>query len=176
MKFVALPLAGAFEISIEPIGDDRGFFARTWCEREFAEHGLSTRFVQANVSFNRRKGTLRGMHWQREPHAEAKLIRVTAGAIWDVMVDLRPGSPTYLRHAGLRLEAGSGRMAYVPEGFAHGFVTLEDATEVGYQMSAFYAPEAARGARWDDPAFAIDWPMGPAVIAAKDEAWPPFEP
>lgn len=176
MKFVKLPLAGAFAIDIEPIGDERGSFARTWCEREFAEHGLSTRFVQANVSSNRRAGTLRGMHWQREPHAEAKLIRVTAGAIWDVMVDIRPGSPTYLDYAGLRLDPESGRMAYIPEGFAHGFITLADGTEVAYQMSEFYAPGAAAGARWDDPAFGIEWPLEPAVIAAKDEAWPPFRP
>lgn len=176
VKFVPLPLAGAFAIDVEPIGDERGSFARTWCEREFAEHGLSTRFVQANVSSNRRAGTLRGMHWQREPHAEAKLVRVTAGAIWDVLVDIRPGSPTYLRHAGLRLDPAGGRMAYVPEGFAHGFVTLVDGTDVAYQMSEFYAPEAAAGARWDDPAFGIEWPLAPAVIAAKDEAWPPFRP
>jgi dTDP-4-dehydrorhamnose 3,5-epimerase len=176
MEFVALPLAGAFAINLEPVGDDRGWFARTWCEREFADHGLSTRFVQANVSFNRRTGTLRGLHWQEAPHAEAKLVRVTAGAIWDVMVDLRPGSPTYLRHAGLRLDTGSGRMAYVPEGFAHGFITLSDDTEVAYQMSEFYAPGAARGARWDDPAFGIEWPLEPAMISPKDRTWPPFRP
>jgi dTDP-4-dehydrorhamnose 3,5-epimerase len=176
MRFVETELAGAFVIEPEPIVDERGSFARTWCEREFAEHGLATRFVQANVSFNRLAGTLRGLHWQEAPHAEAKLVRVTAGAIWDVLVDLRPGSATYLGHVGVRLDAADRAMAYVPEGFAHGFVTLSDATEVAYQMSAFYEPSAGRGARWDDPAFGIAWPRPPRVISPKDEAWPPFRP
>jgi dTDP-4-dehydrorhamnose 3,5-epimerase len=180
MRFVETELAGAFVIEPEPIADERGSFARIWCEREFAAHGLATRFVQGNVSFNRLAGTLRGLHWQEAPHGEAKLVRVTAGAIWDVLVDLRPGSATYLGHVGVRLDAGNGAtagpMAYVPEGFAHGFVTLTDGTEVTYQMSAFYEPAAARGARWDDPAFGIRWPRAPRVISPKDEAWLPFRP
>jgi dTDP-4-dehydrorhamnose 3,5-epimerase len=176
MRFVETKLAGAFVIEPEPIEDERGSFARVWCEREFAAHGLATRMVQANVSVNRAAGTLRGLHWQEPPHSEAKLVRVTAGAIWDVLVDLRPGSPTYLGHVGVHLDAAGGAMAYVPEGFAHGFITLADATEVAYQMSAFYEPEAGRGARWDDPAFGIAWPRQARVISAKDEGWPPFRP
>jgi dTDP-4-dehydrorhamnose 3,5-epimerase len=176
MKFLPTELAGAFVVELEPHADERGFFARTWCADEFAAHGLATTFVQGNVSFNHQAGTMRGMHWQAEPHAEDKLVRVTAGAVWDVVVDLRPGSPTYLRHVGVRLDAANRTALFVPKGFAHGFLTLEDATEVVYQMSAFYAPEAARGARWDDPAFAIDWPAEVRVISDRDATYPDYRP
>ena len=174
MRFTATRLAGAFVVDLERHSDERGFFARTWCARELAEVGLRGEFVQGNVSFNRRAGTMRGMHWQADPHAEDKLVRVTAGAVWDVMVDLRPGSPTRGEHVGLRLDAGNRTALYIPKGFAHGFLTLADDTEVAYEMSAFYVPEAARGARWDDPAFGIDWPDPPGVtvISERDAGYP----
>jgi dTDP-4-dehydrorhamnose 3,5-epimerase len=167
-------LPGAFEIELERRADDRGYFARTWCAREFAEHGLATTLAQCNVSFNAYQGTLRGMHWQAAPHQEAKLVRCTAGSVWDVIIDLRPESPAYLQHVGVELTAGRGNMLYVPEGFAHGFLTLEPATEVFYQMSEFYAPEAARGIRYDDPLLGIVWPAPVAVIAERDATYPDF--
>jgi dTDP-4-dehydrorhamnose 3,5-epimerase len=176
MIFKETELPGVFVVELERHADERGFFARTWCAREFAEHGLGAELVQANVSFNRRAGTLRGMHWQAEPHAEDKLVRVTAGAVWDVAVDLRPGSATYTRHVGVRLDARNRSALWIPKGFAHGFLTLEDATEVVYQMSAFYAPEAARGLRWDDPAFGIHWPAEVRVISERDAGYPDFSP
>lgn len=172
MIFTQSGLAGAFVIELERLADERGFFARTWCVKEFAEHGLTDRFVQANLSVTPRAGTLRGMHWQDPPHAEAKLIRVTAGAIHDVIVDLRPGSPTHAQHVGVRLDADNRRMLYVPEGCAHGFLTLADDTEVTYQMSEYYSPEAARGARWDDPSFGITWPAEVRVISERDATYP----
>jgi dTDP-4-dehydrorhamnose 3,5-epimerase len=176
MRFTPTRLAGAFVVELERHSDERGFFARTWCARELADHGLPGQFVQGNVSFNRRAGTMRGLHWQADPHAEDKLVRVTAGAVWDVMVDLRPGSPTRLEHVGLRLDASNRTALYIPKGFAHGFLTLADDTEVVYEMSAFYVPEAARGARWDDPAFAIDWPAKVTVISERDAGYPDYVP
>jgi dTDP-4-dehydrorhamnose 3,5-epimerase len=154
--------------------DERGFFARTFCRREFEARGLNPRLAQCSVSFNRRKGTLRGMHFQRAPHREAKLVRCTAGAIYDAIIDLRPASPTFLRHAGVELTAENRRALYVPEGFAHGFQTLADGTEVFYQMSEPYAPQAAAGVRWDDAAFGVRWPLRVSVIAKRDEEYPDF--
>lgn len=174
MIFLPTSLPGAFIIDIEKREDDRGFFARTWCRREFAERGLSAELAQCNTSYNRRRGTLRGMHWQAAPNAEVKLIRCTRGAIWDAIVDLRPDSPTYLDHVGVELTADSRRALYVPEGMAHGFVTLEDDSEVFYQMSEFYEPKAARGARWNDPAFRIPWPVTDPVLHPRDAAYPDF--
>lgn len=174
MLFTPAKLAGAYLIDLEKRADDRGFFARTWCRNEFRAQGLVEEFVQANVSYNRRKGTLRGMHYQLAPHEEVKLVRCTRGRIYDAIVDLRPGSPTYLQWIGVELSAANYRMLYVPAGFAHGFQTLEDETEVTYQVSAFYAPQAERGARYDDPAFGIQWPLPVEVISEKDRTWPDF--
>jgi dTDP-4-dehydrorhamnose 3,5-epimerase len=177
MRFTETELAGAFVIDLERREDDRGFFARAWCEEEFAAQGLDTRVSQCNVSFNERRGTLRGLHYQVPPHAEVKIIRCTSGAVYDVIVDLRPESQTYTRWIGVELTADNRRMLYVPEGFAHGYVTLEDETETYYQVSAPYAPEAERGARWDDPAFGIEWPEAEQlVISEKDRNWPDFRP
>jgi dTDP-4-dehydrorhamnose 3,5-epimerase len=176
MIFKETELPGAFVVELEEHTDERGFFARSWCAREFAEHGLDTELAQANVSFNRLAGTLRGMHWQAPPHAEGKLVRVTAGAIWDVAIDLRPDSPTYTSYAGVRLDARNRTALWVPKRFAHGFLTLEDDTEVLYQMSAFYVPEAARGLRWDDPAIAVQWPAEIRVISERDATYPDFSP
>jgi dTDP-4-dehydrorhamnose 3,5-epimerase len=172
MKFVETSLKGAFIIEIEPITDERGFFARTFCREEFERHGLNPCVAQCNVSFNRKKGTLRGMHYQQKPHEEAKLIRCARGRIYDVIVDLRRGSPTLRRWTAAELSADNGKMVYAPEGFAHGFLTLEDDSEVVYQMSEFYHPESARGVRWDDPAIGIAWP-GPQekIITDKDKAY-----
>jgi dTDP-4-dehydrorhamnose 3,5-epimerase len=172
--FLPTLLQGAFIIDIERREDDRGFFARTWCRREFEEMGLSAELAQCNTSYNSRRGTLRGMHWQAAPNAEAKLIRCTRGAIWDVIVDLRPSSATYLDHVGVDLTADSRRALYVPEGMAHGFVTLDDNSEVFYQMSEFYEPMAARGARWNDPAFGISWPVSEPILHPRDAAYPDF--
>ncbi len=174
MRFTEL-LNGAYLIDIEPRGDERGFFARGWCAREFEQQGLVNRMVQANLSFNATAGTLRGLHFQREPHAEVKLVRCTRGALFDVVVDLRPDSPTYRQWAGAELSADNRRAMYVPEGFAHGLQTLCDDTEVFYQVSAFYAPQAEGGLRWDDPAIGIDWPLPVAQISDKDSAWPWLE-
>lgn len=174
MIFTETPLKGAFLIDLELKEDERGFFARSWCQKEFAAYGLNPRLVQCNISFNKKKGTLRGMHYQVAPCEEAKLVRCTMGSIYDVIVDLRPESTTYLRHFGIVLSAKNRRALYIPERFAHGFQTLEDNTEVFYQMSEFYAPECARGFRWDDPAFAIVWPENVQVIAPKDLAYPNF--
>jgi dTDP-4-dehydrorhamnose 3,5-epimerase len=169
MRFIETKLRGAFIIDTEPIEDERGFFARTWCRREFEAHGLNSQLVQCNISFNKKKGTLRGMHYQGPPHEEAKLVRCTKGAIYDVIIDLRPSSPTFKEWVPVLLSAESRRMLYVPERFAHGFQTLEDNTEVFYQMSEFYVPECAKGVRWDDGAFGIEWPeVESRVISAKD--------
>ncbi len=172
MIFHASKLSGAYLIELELHRDDRGFFARSFCAREFAAHGLATRFVQSNVSFNALRGTLRGMHWQVAPHAEAKLVRCTSGSLFDVIVDLRPGSPTYRAWAGFELDARQRRLLYVPEGFAHGFITLEPDTEVFYEMSAEHVPEASRGLRFDDPGIGIEWPMRPSCISDRDAALP----
>lgn len=158
MRFIETKLKGAYIIEPEPIEDERGFFARTYCAREFEAHGLNPRFVQCNISYNKKKGTLRGMHYQAAPYAEAKLVRCTRGAIYDVIIDFRPESPTYKAWVTVELTADNHLMLYVPESFAHGFQTLADDTEVFYQMSEYYHPESARGARWDDPAFGIVWP------------------
>ncbi len=175
MKFVETSLKDAYVIELERRGDERGFFARAWCVREFAERGLATRFVQGNLSFNRRKGTLRGLHYQVPPHGEVKLVRCPRGAIYDVIVDLRPDSPTFMKWTGVELAEGDGRLLYVPEEFAHGFQTLQDDTEVSYEVSEFYAPDFERGVRYNDPAFGVDWPLVVTVISAKDRAWPDFE-
>jgi len=164
-------LAGALVIEPERLEDSRGFFARTFCAREFAERGLASRFVQSSVSFNARAGTLRGMHFQVPPHREVKLVRCTAGAVWDAIVDLRSGSPTRLRWFGTDLSAENRRLLYIPEGFAHGFITLAPNSEVFYEMSEFYAPQAARGLRWNDPALGIAWPAAPQVIAERDASY-----
>ena len=168
MIFHETALSGAFLIDLEPHVDTRGFFARSFCSGEFAAHGLASVFVQSNISFNAERGTLRGMHWQTAPHAEAKLVRCTAGSLWDVIVDLRPGSPTRLVWAGFELDARRRRLLYVPEGFAHGFITLESATEVFYEMSAPYVADASRGFRWDDPGIGIVWPLPPQRISDQD--------
>ncbi len=170
----ATRLADARLVELEPQHDERGFFARIWCAREFKAHGIATAIVQESLSYNRRAGTLRGLHYQKPPHAEAKIVRCVRGAIFDVIVDIRPGSPTHGRWEGFRLDAENRRALYVPEGFAHGFQSLVDDTEVLYQISAFHAPEAQAGFRGDDPAFAISWPLPISVISARDRAWPDF--
>ena len=174
MIFKETILKGAFIIEPEIMADERGFFARTWCAREFEAHGLTPKLVQCNISFNKQKGTLRGMHYQVVPHEEAKVVRCTMGTIYDVIIDLRPSSPTYKRWVSVDMGAENRRMLYIPEGFAHGFLTMEDDTEVFYQMSEFYAPECARGVRWNDPAFNITWPLGVTVISEKDRQYPNF--
>jgi dTDP-4-dehydrorhamnose 3,5-epimerase len=158
----------------EPREDERGFFARTWCERECGERGMNLHVAQCNVSFNKKVGTLRGLHYQAAPFEEAKLVRCTHGSIYDVIVDLRPASPTFKRHLAVVLSAGNRRALYVPEGCAHGFQTLEDDTEVFYQMSAPYSADHARGVRWDDPAFGIEWPAAERNMADRDRAYPDF--
>jgi len=167
-------LSGVFEVRLDPIPDERGFFARTWCQKKFAAHGLNPRLVQCNVSFNTRRGTLRGIHYQAAPHAEAKLVRCTKGAIYDVVVDLRPESPTLRGWMAVVLTAKNRRALYVPEGCGHGFLTLEDETEVFYQMSEFYNAKSGRGVRWDDPAFQIAWPEKVEVISERDRSYPNF--
>jgi dTDP-4-dehydrorhamnose 3,5-epimerase len=171
MIFNETKLLGAYIIELEKLEDERGYFARSWCQREFDAHGLDTRPVQCNISFNRKKGTLRGMHFQLPPFAETKLVRCTRGALFDVIIDLRPDSPSFLKWIGVELTARNGKMMYVPKGFAHGFQTLEDDTEVFYQMSEFYAPEYARGVRWDDPLFGVSWPEELRVISKRDQAY-----
>ena len=176
MRFVPGELDGTWLVELEPHLDERGFFARSFCVDEFAEHGLPTAFPQTNLSRNTRAGTLRGMHFNVTAEAEGKLVRCTRGAIHDVVVDLRPDSATYLRSFAASLDADGGRALYVPPHFAHGFVTLTDATDVEYLMTRSYVADAGRGARWDDPAFAIEWPRPPAVISARDATYPDFEP
>ena len=172
MIFKGTHLKGAYIIELERIEDNRGFFARAWCKREFEAHGLNSRLVQCNLSFNKRRGTLRGMHYQVAPHEEEKLVRCTRGAIFDVIIDLRRESPTYLEWIGVELTAENRKMLYVPEKFAHGYQTLEEKTEVVYQVSQFYSPESERGVRWNDPTFAIEWPeAGNTKISEKDKSW-----
>lgn len=175
MIFLPTPLQGAFVVELEPQRDERGGFARTFCAREFADHGLATHFPQTNVSWNRARHTLRGLHWQAAPYAEDKLVRCPAGAIHDVIVDLRRDSPSCGAWFAAELSARNRRALYVPRGFAHGFLTLEDESEVAYAMSASHAPGAARGLRWDDPKLGIRWPATPAVIAERDLGWPAFD-
>lgn len=174
MIFHPTPLPGVFEIAIEPHRDERGFFARSWCRNEFEQHGLNPNLVQCNISANARRGTLRGMHWQASPYAEAKLVRCTRGAVCDVVIDLRPASHAYKQWVAMELTAANYRMAYIPEGCAHGFLTLAEETEVFYQMSEFYHPGSARGLRWNDPAFMIDWPEEARVISERDRTYPDF--
>jgi len=176
MKFTELELPGVYRIEIEPIVDERGFFARSFCRREWEARGLNPCIAQCNISRNDRRGTLRGMHYQADPHAEAKLIRCTRGRVFDVVIDLRAASPTFARWVSVELSSEEPRMLYVPEGCAHGFQTLADDTEVFYLMSAFYEPEAARGVRWDDPLFDIPWPLPVSVISVRDRTYPLFRP
>jgi dTDP-4-dehydrorhamnose 3,5-epimerase len=170
--FKETQLPGAYVIEIEKLADERGFFARSWCQREFETHGVNPRLAQCNISFNTAKGTLRGMHYQVAPFEEAKLVRCTRGALYDVIIDLRAWSKTRGEHFGIELTGDNRTMLYIPEGFAHGFLTLEDNTEIFYQMSEFYAPDSARGFRWNDPAFAISWPAEVTVISARDNSYP----
>ena len=174
MVFTEASLKGAFIVDLERIEDNRGFFARSWCRHEFEARGLNAELVQCNVSRNRVKGTLRGLHYQAAPYAEAKLVRCTRGAIFDVMVDLRPGSDTFLQHFPCTLSEDNHRALYIPEGFGHGFLTLTDESEVFYQMSQFYQPWAARGLRWNDPAVGISGPEPVAVISERDRTYPDF--
>jgi dTDP-4-dehydrorhamnose 3,5-epimerase len=174
--FTPTQLRDAYIVDIEKREDHRGLFARAWCQREFAEHDLVSRLVQTNLSFNWRKGTLRGMHYQVAPYEETKLIRCVRGAIYDVIIDLRPASPTFGQWLGVELTADNYRTVYVPEGFAHGFQTLEDNSVVTYQVSEFYESSAERGIRYNDPAFAIRWPIEVEVISDKDRSWPDYSP
>jgi len=175
VKFNPTPLAGAYLIDIERHDDERGFLARTFCRDEFAAHGLRASFVQCNVSFNARKGTLRGMHFQAKPHEEAKLLCCTRGAIYDVIVDLRRQSPTFRKWASFELTSDNHSLLYVPEGLAHGFQSLEDNTDVFYLMSEMYQPALDRGVRWNDPAFAIRWPLADPIVSTRDAGYPDFE-
>lgn len=174
MIFAESKLSGVFEINIEPRADERGFFARSWCQREFKEYGLNPGLVQCNVSYNPKRGTMRGMHYQADPYAEAKLVRCTKGAVYDVVLDLRPQSPTFTEWIGVNLTAENRNMIYIPEGCAHGFLTVEDESEVFYQMSAFYNAASAGGVRWNDPAFKIVWPGEPVLISERDRAYADF--
>jgi dTDP-4-dehydrorhamnose 3,5-epimerase len=173
--FTPTPLAGAFVVDPEPRNDHRGFFARAWCQKEFEAQGLNTRLVQCNISFNPKKGTWRGMHFQDAPHEETKLIRCTMGSIWDVIVDLRSESPTFRQHFAVTLSAENRRMLYIPETFAHGFLTLQDDSEVFYLMSEFHNPSSARGFRWNDPFFNIQLPTEVSVISGRDRDYPDFQ-
>lgn len=174
MIFTETKLKGAYIIDVKKLEDERGFFGRSYCQREFEEHGLNTNLVQANISYNKKQGTLRGLHTQLLPYGETKLVRCTRGALYDVIVDLRRDSDTFKQWIGVELTADSYRMLYVPEGFAHSFITLEDDTEATYQVTEFYTPGAERGFRWDDPAFNIQWPVAPVVISEKDRSHPFF--
>jgi dTDP-4-dehydrorhamnose 3,5-epimerase len=177
LKLVATPIPGAFVIESNRIDDNRGYFARTFCEREFRQHGLDSRVSQCSTSFNGKAGTLRGMHYQADPHAEAKVVRCTRGAVHDVALDLRPDSPSYLQWHAVELSEDNGRALFVPAGCAHGFQTLLDASEILYQISVPYEPSAARGVRWDDPTFGISWPAPPPsgrTISERDSTYPDF--
>ena len=174
MIFQQTKLRGAYIIELKLIEDHRGFFARAWCKDEFTQHGLNVDVVQSNVGFSKAKGTLRGMHYQIAPYEETKLVRCTMGSIYDVIIDLRPDSPTYKQWVGVELTATNYKMIYLPEGFAHGYQTLTDHSETFYQTSQFYSPEASRGVRYDDPAFGIEWPMETRIISAADNGWPDY--
>jgi dTDP-4-dehydrorhamnose 3,5-epimerase len=176
MRFESTGLDGAWLVRLDPIRDQRGFFARTFCANEFGAHGLVTAFPQHSISCSLARGTLRGMHFQRAPHQEVKLVRCLSGAIWDVIVDLRPGSPSFRQWRGFELSADNQDQLYIPKGFAHGFQTLSDNAQVNYLISEFHAPDAASGVRYDDPAFAIAWPLPVSVISEKDLGWPRFAP
>jgi dTDP-4-dehydrorhamnose 3,5-epimerase len=172
MIFTESPLSGAYLVELERLGDERGFFARSYCADEFSARGLGPELRQCSVSYNARKATLRGMHYQGAPHEEHKLVRCTAGAIFDVIVDIRASSPTYRQWFGAELSSADRRSMFIPPGFAHGFMTLTDDAEVYYMISVAHAPQSGRGFRWNDPAFAIEWPLQPAVISARDAAYP----
>jgi dTDP-4-dehydrorhamnose 3,5-epimerase len=176
MIFTQTPIPGAFLIDLEKRGDDRGFFARAFCEKEFAAHRLVTHFVQVNNSLSAQKATLRGMHYQLAPKAETKLVRCIRGALYDLILDLRPGSATFGQSFGAELSAENRRMMYVPRGFAHGFITLADDTEAFYFVDEFYAPECERGVRWNDPSFSLPWPLPPMVLSEKDANQRDFDP
>jgi dTDP-4-dehydrorhamnose 3,5-epimerase len=176
MIFTETPLKGSYVVEIEKREDKRGFFGRAWCKKEFESQGLSPELVQSNIAFSNKRGTLRGMHYQVQPYEEAKLVRCTMGAIYDVIIDLRPDSPTYKQWVGVELTSHNRKMLYVPEGCAHGYQTLTDDTEVFYQTSQFYAPAWARGVRYDDPAFGIAWPIEVRAISDADTRWPPYSP
>lgn len=175
MRFVAVPIAGAFVVESEPLDDDRGSFARSFCQREFKKNGLDAVVAQCNISFNRYRGTLRGLHFQIKPHEEAKLVRCTRGAVWDVIVDLREESVTKHRWFAIELTAENRRALYIPRGFAHGFQTLVDDTEIFYQMSEFYHPEFSRGLRWNDPGLGITWPDMSPILSPRDASYPLLE-
>ena len=175
MRFTETRVRGAYVLEPEPIRDERGFFGRLWCARELEAHGLNAEIRQTNIGFSDRRGTLRGLHLQRAPHAEVKLVRCTRGAVFDVVVDLRTGSPSFRRWAGIELTADNHRALYVPEGCATGYLTLTDSAEIYYHTSAFYAPAAATGVRFDDPAFGIEWPEAVRVISTADRGWPDFQ-
>jgi dTDP-4-dehydrorhamnose 3,5-epimerase len=172
MIFKETPLPGAYVIEPERINDNRGFFARAWCKKELEQHGLKGEISQSNIGFSFRKGTFRGLHFQRPPHAEVKIVRCTRGSIFDVIVDLRPESPSYKHWFGVELSAENRKMIYVPEGMAQGYATLEDSTEINYHTSEFFNAESASGVRFDDPAFGIQWPVVPAVVSEQDRNWP----
>jgi dTDP-4-dehydrorhamnose 3,5-epimerase len=176
MKITRLPLGGAHLVELEPVADERGFFARTWCAEEFHTYGLSSSLAQCSISYNKCRGTLRGLHFQAEPHAEAKLVRCTAGAIYDVILDLRPASDTYGKWFAVELTATNRKTLYIPEGLAHGFQTLVDDTEVFYQMSVNFHLESARGVRWNDPLFGIEWPVHDPTISQRDRSFPDHKP
>ncbi len=174
MKFIPTKLAGAYIVEPELIRDDRGFFARSWCYQEFIKQGLNPHLVQCNISFNSHRGIIRGMHYQIAPYEEVKLVRCTRGSIYDVIIDLRPNSATFKQWTAIELTANNHLALYIPAGFAHGFQTLEMETEVFYQMSEFYHPESARGVRWNDPAFAVDWRLEPVMMSDRDQSYPDF--
>lgn len=176
MRFLPARLGGLTVIDVEITSDDRGLFARTFCQREFTDNRLPSEFVQSSTSFSHRRGTLRGMHFQAQPHAEGKLVRCTRGSIYDVAIDLRPDSPTFCQWEGYELSAENRRALYVPAGFAHGFVTIADMSEVLYQMTAFYVPDSGRGVRWNDPIFGIKWPIADPILSPRDAAYPDFRP
>ncbi len=176
MRFNETKFPGAFIVEIEPHKDERGFFARSFCQKEFAQHGLKTEIVQSNIAYNKTKGTLRGMHYQTPPHAEAKLVRCTKGALYDIIIDIREESATYCQWEAFELTEINNLMLYIPEGFAHGFQTLKDDTTVFYQMFGWFHPESARGIRWNDPTFKIEWPLPVSVISEKDKSYEDFFP
>lgn len=176
MKFLETVLQGVWLIEFEPVLDERGFFARTWCREEFLQHGLNPDLAQCSLSFNKQRGTLRGMHYQCEPHQEAKLVRCCSGLIYDVVLDLRPSSSTRGKWFAAELTPGNHKMLYVPEGCAHGFQSLQDESTVFYQISAAYHPDSARGVRWNDPAFAIQWPLSDPIMSERDRAFPDYRP
>ncbi|MFW6219030.1 MAG: dTDP-4-dehydrorhamnose 3,5-epimerase [Bacteroidota bacterium] len=175
MKFTELELKGAYLIEIQKIEDDRGFFGRSWCHNEFQEHGLNPNIKQINTSLTKKKGTIRGMHYQVDPYQETKFVRCTSGRIFDVIIDLRPESPTFMQWSGNELSSDNYRMVYVPGNFAHGFISLEDDSEIYYPVTEFYTPGAERGIRFDDPAFNIKWPVPVSVVSEKDSNHPPFD-